>query len=89
MRITSLLAGTILLATPAALLAQGGAARDMSSHDMSSHNMSSHTTPNAVDDTALPPDAEHSLERLNASIALRWAMVTSHASTLALSSNRG
>jgi carboxymethylenebutenolidase len=67
MRITSLLAGTILLATPAALLAQGGAAHDMSSHDMSSHNMSSHTTPNAVDDTALPPDAEHSLERLNAS----------------------
>jgi carboxymethylenebutenolidase len=62
MRITSLLAGTVLLATPAVLLAQGGMA-----HDMSSHDMSSHTTANAVDDTALPPDAEHSLARLNAS----------------------
>lgn len=62
MRIISLLAGTILLTTPAALLAQGGMA-----HDMSSHDMSSHTTANAVDDTALPPDAEHSLARLNAS----------------------
>jgi carboxymethylenebutenolidase len=62
MRITSFLAGTVLLTTPAMLLAQSGMVHDMSSHDTSSHMMA-----NAVDDTTLPPDAAHSLARLNAS----------------------
>jgi carboxymethylenebutenolidase len=67
MRIGSLLVSTLLLAAPPAALAQNGTMHDMSSHDMSSHDMSSHGGSNAVADTALPPDAEHSLARLNTS----------------------
>ncbi len=62
MRITSLLTGILLVATPSLLLAQGEMA-----HDMSSHNMLTHMAGTAVDDTTLPPDAEHSMARLNAS----------------------
>lgn len=61
MRITTLLIGFVLLALPAAALAQSGMAHDMSSMDVS------HGRRNPVDDTALPPDAAHSLERLDAS----------------------
>jgi carboxymethylenebutenolidase len=62
MRITTVLASSLLIAAPALALAQGGMAHDMSSHDMSSHGSA-----NAADDTTLPPDAAHSLARLDAS----------------------
>lgn len=62
MRITSFLAGSLLVAAPLILQAQGAMTRDMSMHDMSMHSAA-----NAVDDTTLPPDADHSLARLNAS----------------------
>jgi carboxymethylenebutenolidase len=71
MRITSLLARSLLVAAPSIGLAQGGMA-----HDMSSHDMSSHATAAAIDDTALPPDADHSLARLNASTRHgEWVMM--------------
>jgi carboxymethylenebutenolidase len=62
MRITSFLIGSLLVAMPSVMLAQGGMA-----HDMSSHDMSSHTSSSVADDTTLAPDAEHSLARLNTS----------------------
>lgn len=61
MRITSLLIGSLIIAAPSVAVAQGGMTHDMSSMDMS--GSASH----AVDDTTLPPDAEHSLARLDAS----------------------
>jgi carboxymethylenebutenolidase len=61
MHLMSLVAGSLLITAPSVIFAQGGMAHDMSGHDMSSHTM------NAVDDSTLPPDAEHSLSRLNAS----------------------
>lgn len=71
MRITSLLAGFLLVVAPSIVLAQGGMG-----HDMSSHDMSSHAAGNAVDDTTLPPDAEHSLARLNVSPRHgEWVMI--------------
>lgn len=43
---------------------------------MSSHDMSSHVPGNTVDDTAFPPDADHSLARLNASPRHgQWIMI--------------
>lgn len=66
MRITSLLLGSLLTVAPSIVLAQGGMA----------HNMSLHTIGNTVDDTTLPPDAEHSLARLNASPRHgEWVMI--------------
>lgn len=62
MRITAYLIGSLLVATPSVVRAQGGMA-----HDMSSHDMSSHAAGNAMDDMNLPPDAEHSMARLNVS----------------------
>ena len=62
MRISSLLAGSLIVAAPSVMSAQ--AAMD---HDMSSHSTVAHATVVTADDTTLPPDAEHSLARLNAS----------------------
>ena len=70
MRITSLVVGSLFVAAPSAVWAQSGMA-----HDMSSMNMS-HGASAAVDDTTLPPDAEHSLTRLNASPRHgQWVMI--------------
>lgn len=66
MRIPSLLIGSMLVIAPSLVAAQSGTTHDMSSMDMSSSGASRTATP-AVDDTTLPPDAEHSLARLNAS----------------------
>lgn len=62
MRITSLFGASLLVVAPSIVLAQAGPL-----HDMTSHDMSSHIAANTVDDISLPPDAEHSLARLNAS----------------------
>jgi carboxymethylenebutenolidase len=53
--------GSLIAAAPLAVLAQGGM-----SHDMSSMSMSA-VAGNAIDDTMLPPDAEHAAARLAAS----------------------
>lgn len=76
MRITSFLVASLLVAAPSIVLAQSGMV-----HDMSSHDMASHAVGNTVDDTALPPDAEHSLARLNASPRHgQWVMIPTTAS---------
>jgi carboxymethylenebutenolidase len=79
MRVSSLLIGSMLavapsLVAPSLSVAQAGMAHDMASMDMS------RGTGHTVDDTTLPPDAEHSLERLNASPRHgEWVML--HTST--------
>ncbi|HEY5085966.1 MAG TPA: dienelactone hydrolase family protein [Gemmatimonadaceae bacterium] len=60
MRITSLLLGSLFVVAPSIVLAQVGMSHDMSSHDMASVGK-------VADDTMLPPDAEHSIARLNTS----------------------
>lgn len=74
MRTTSFLIGSLLLAAPTVLVAQGGMTHDMSSMTMSSSESS------AQSDTALPPDAAHSLARLEAS-PRHGEWVTLHTST--------
>lgn len=66
MRISSLLFGSMLLVAPSLVVAQARMTHDMSSMDMSSRSISRSATI-ALDDTTLPPDAENSLARLNAS----------------------
>lgn len=61
MRVTPLLIGSLLFAAPSVVLAQSGMTHDMSSMGATPGVRS------AVDDTMLPPDAEHSLARLEAS----------------------
>jgi carboxymethylenebutenolidase len=74
MRITSFLLGSLLFAAPTVVSAQGATTHDMSSMDMA------RGTSSAVDDTTLPPDAEHSLARLEASPRHgEWVML--HTST--------
>ena len=74
MRVTSLLIGSLLFAAPSVVLAQSGMTHDMSSMGATPGVRS------AVDDTTLPPDAEHSLARLEASPRHgEWVML--HTST--------
>jgi len=70
MRVTPFLIGSLLVAASSVVQAQGAMTHDMSSMDMS------HGTSATVDDTTLPPDAEHSLARLNASPRHgQWVMI--------------
>ena len=62
MRITTLLAGSLLGLVPAVVSAQAAM-----THDMSMHTESAQTPSKTADDPSLPPDAEHARARLDAS----------------------